>query len=311
MNFHPPRDYPHRTVRIEDGIDMPDWVFEVRVISPEEAEKILAVPVLNRPIKRTVVSKYSSDMTDGRWRLTPETIILDRNGGALDGQHRLRAIVETGKSRPFLVVSNVDPSLINVLGIGATRRAADILKMEGHTNSAALAALAQMIYKYTTVPDTYAGWNNVGNAGPSSPALREIVEAYPDLTDFIYLGRSVAERLNALPTPATTAVFLTSRVMSIEDQEEWFDGLLTGVGLQSGSPILALRNRRGRDNPRAFVAVYLTAWLAWKEGREITRLTEPRRMPQVGLPTRHATEEETRRSSMVRAAWRTRKQENP
>lgn len=66
-------------------------------------------------------------MADGLWRLTPQGIAFSSDGVLLDGQHRLAAIVECGKTIEMWVAYNVPPQVRAVIDIQRVRKEADRL----------------------------------------------------------------------------------------------------------------------------------------------------------------------------------------
>lgn len=273
----------------------PGWKIVFEAITPARAKEMLSVPVKNRSVRPRVVRTYSADMSDSRWRFTPEPIIIDKNGGVLDGQHRLQAVVETGVERVFLVVYNVDPSLIEVLGIGKSRTAAEILKIEGESNTFPLAGAVRVLHNYLTIPPARS-WGG-DNVTLSPPAVTSVLRQHPRLRDYVPIGAQVASKIAASPSAIIVGVYLTSYERPIEQQDDWLGPLKSGAGLSPGSPALALRElynsvkiaqRKARiaggASQRFYLATYLRAWVLWRDGGEIRRLREPEAIPQVGLP---------------------------
>ena len=275
---------------------IPDWRIAFLAITPEMAKDMLAVVVRNRPIRPTMVNVYASDMRNGRWLFTPEPILVDKNGGVLDGQHRLQAIVDTGIARPFLVVSNVDPDLIAVIGIGKSRTAADILRIGGEKNTGRLAGAARVLHNYLTIPPTYT-WSSC-NITLSPPGVTEVLNQHPQLRDCVEVGSRLAPHVLAGPSAVIAALYLTSYEMPIQEQGQWLGPLGSGAGLEPGSPALALRElyrslKLGRhkflqfgtqDRARVTLASYLYAWKLWMNGKKSYRLQPPKEIPRVGLP---------------------------
>lgn len=57
--------------------------------------------------------------------MSPESIIISSNGRLLDGQHRLRAVVESNASVPMRIETGWDESVFSVLDRGAPRTVSD------------------------------------------------------------------------------------------------------------------------------------------------------------------------------------------
>lgn len=99
-------------------------------ITPEMAANMLQNNTNNRKISPGLVSIYRNDINRGEWELNGETICLGVNGTLKDGQHRLKAIVDTGKAVQGVVVFNV-PDTAHVYDVGRKRSIADVLSMKG------------------------------------------------------------------------------------------------------------------------------------------------------------------------------------
>lgn len=304
---------PSRTLKvdIEDGLEVPEWGLAIRTITPEIAREMLTVKVVNRPISRLWVSRYANDMEDKRWKLTPESVILDSNGGVLDGQHRLQAVVDTGISRPFMVVSGVNPELIDVLGIGRMRSASDIIGMMNIDR--AVAPAASVLFRYLDIPDRLS-WRGDNVRPVPATVITELALEHPGLANCVSLGRSIANQLSASRATITVAVYLTSLEVPIAHQQEWLDRVQHGDGLDSNSPILVFRNtmrspraanvKHSSSRQRFELALYLKAWQMWRDGKTVSarRMREPEQMPEVGLPTRPTTLEQIKHSGAVNSS---------
>lgn len=77
-------------------------------ITPEKAQKWLG---RNHPDNRGVahnrVEAFAGDMREGHWKVTHQGIAFDAEGRLIDGQHRLLAVVSSGKTVRMMVTWNV------------------------------------------------------------------------------------------------------------------------------------------------------------------------------------------------------------
>ncbi len=103
--------------------------FKMVLVSPELAAEWLKRNRKNRPINSAHVAKLVRDMKHGRWAPSPQPIVFDVDGDLIDGQHRLRAIVEAGASIAMVVAENAPRDSIRGIDMGAQRNAAGILSM--------------------------------------------------------------------------------------------------------------------------------------------------------------------------------------
>lgn len=122
-----------------------------RLITPEYAKELLSKNIINRPIKDARVYRYANDMADGKWKEdTGELIKLDDQGSPIDGQHRLLAIIKSGKSINFHVAVDCDSEIQHVLDTGANRNGSDTLHLYGVKNAQ---NISSMLFKYVGLKD--------------------------------------------------------------------------------------------------------------------------------------------------------------
>jgi len=103
--------------------------FKVEEISPQTAESYLNYNKINRPLRKGLVEKYASDMLNGLWGMTHQAIAFDEQGNILDGQHRLWAIVESGKTIEMPVARGLAPEARDYIDQGAPRTVVDVAKL--------------------------------------------------------------------------------------------------------------------------------------------------------------------------------------
>lgn len=115
-------------------------LIEVRVITPDLARQMLTANIDNRPLNKSRVRRLANEMSAGRFVLTHQGIAFDETGRLVDGQHRLHAIIEAGRSIQMLVTLGLPPSALDdehgavhafeVIDQSGTRSAADILSID-------------------------------------------------------------------------------------------------------------------------------------------------------------------------------------
>ena len=112
-----------------DNINPTNMYFAVMLVTPEMAAEWLKTNTRNRTPNRDKLNKLKSDMTNGQFQLTHQSIAFDVDGNLIDGQHRLISLVETGVTVPMAVAYNapVSPNL----DIGTKRTMKQSLYMAG------------------------------------------------------------------------------------------------------------------------------------------------------------------------------------
>lgn len=105
-------------------------VVELCTITPESATNWLRANQHNRPVRRRHVAFLASEIIKGNWQVNGQTIIISENEQVLDGQHRLLAIIESGRQIQSLVVYGVNEKAFKTIDTGAVRTGADALVLE-------------------------------------------------------------------------------------------------------------------------------------------------------------------------------------
>ena len=107
---------------------------KIEDISPETAKKYLELNFVNRSISENRVASYARDMRSDNWQLNGESLKFNTEGQLIDGQHRLYAIIRSGKTIPMCVVRGLAVT-INEVDRGKSRTTRDTLTIEGYDKS--------------------------------------------------------------------------------------------------------------------------------------------------------------------------------
>lgn len=96
-------------------------------ITPAQAAEFLKLNSSNRPLRLSWVKKLTAIIERGEWMLTHQGIAITSDNRLLDGQHRLKAIVASGKTVPMNVSFDCDPASFTVIDGGVKRTISDQL----------------------------------------------------------------------------------------------------------------------------------------------------------------------------------------
>lgn len=113
-----------------------DMAFDgVRVmLTPERATALLEHNRLNRPVKDQHVKRIASQILNGKWRFNGDTIKISDDGGILDGQHRLWAIIEAKTTVETIIIRGIDRDAFATIDtVRAPRSGGDTLSLMGVT----------------------------------------------------------------------------------------------------------------------------------------------------------------------------------
>lgn len=128
----------------------------------------------NRHMRKTVVKRYADLMKANEWRFTHQGVAFSSRR-LIDGQHRLAAVVESGKPQWMVVFVEQDDDVFGVLDRGARRELRDELQYDPRISDA-VSWLARL-----TTPRGIAGQVSMAAARviamKFAPFLQEMVEA--------------------------------------------------------------------------------------------------------------------------------------
>jgi hypothetical protein len=247
---------------------------EVRSIGPTEARSILERNDVNRRVRKRLVTAYATDMRAGRWGLTGETIVISRTGSLLDGQHRMHAVIDSGRKVRFLVATGSDDDVQRYMDQGASRTVADAAKILGIANTALTSSIARW---YCLMPVPGPGMAGLMRRKvPVGEQLTAISEN-PDLVEAAAFAVSVRKDIPGSPTalgyswlalhrvdPADCRIFFDAmRDMSFKaqnDQRRVVLKSIQGIDRDSGP------SSNSTDKAVMIVSVITRGWNLWRKG---------------------------------------------
>ncbi len=211
---------------------------EVERIGPQAARKLLTRNDHNRNLRSGRVTQLANAMKRGEWELNGQTLKVAEDGTLIDGQHRLRAVVESGETIETLVMRNLPRAAQDTVDTGRKRRLADILKIEGYKDTHALAAAVNILYRYRN--GLRIDYSQSG--APSPVQAMALIAAEPQIIESVKVARLVAKKVPG-PVGVFGAMHCVFFQVDPEPTEDFFEGLREGNSLEKGDPLLNLRNQ--------------------------------------------------------------------
>jgi hypothetical protein len=207
----------------------------VVTITPKQATAYLKMNVCNRRQRIGHVKTLADAMKRGQWKLNGESIKL--NGTTLiDGQHRLLACVMSGVPFETVIINDMDAEVFDTIDTGVKRSGADTLHMNGEINTNALAAALSVLGMYK---DT--GHPRGRNLAYTNQDYERMLELYPSIREHVKVAASHKSKILVQSVEVVLRYLFTE--VSQKQSDKFFDQLILGIGLEEGSPVLALRNR--------------------------------------------------------------------
>ncbi len=250
-------------------------------ITPGDAAKWLEDNLSNRNMRARAVNAYARDMAEGRWQITGETIKIGRGGELLDGQHRLQAILASGKEQRMLVVYGIDPAARSVIDTGAIRSGADALRMSGvqSGNLMALASAARLLTLWESDRLTHMSSGLRGEDRATHSEIIAAVERRPDLADAVHDAMRDYQRIGIPPGPQAMARTVLAD-LDPHDAEVFWESLAgystEGIGDPRGTLLHTIRQMREAGQlrrPGESIGLVFSAWNAWRDKQKVTSLT--------------------------------------
>lgn len=258
-------------------------------IGPKEAQEMLgrSAHFQNRHVNKERVRNYATDMRNGAWSMNGEPIIQDENRVVIDGQHRLRAVIESGATISFLIVEGVRREAARTIDQGLSRTMAHGMQMSGMKNANSVVAAARSLHclRGKVCPESPTGQrHNAANLMGTmdevdsflrndAPGIEAFVEAMPKQA-------AKALRLNEM----AAAAYEFALVESQSDALEWAHGFVGGLPLDDPRQLLrdrliedkltiATRQRAGRIVARhreQRMDLMVQSWNLWVGGHKVT-----------------------------------------
>lgn len=247
---------------------------EIATITPAIAQRLLEANEDNRPIRRRLVDEIASDIENGFWRFNGETIIVSREGLLNDGQHRLEAVVKTGKPIETLITFGVERDARLTNDMGCQRSAGNFLAMGKTTNANNAAAVCKTLIEFNE--GVYRTGGTGGGRMPTKQDIREFHLSNRKRVDAA-VTFAVGQKFGYIAgiTPVAAAYFLLHKVNNAE-AAVFFARLMDGANLKPNDPILWLRNRLMAEKKNWIRAsekleIILRYWNRWRLGAKMTR----------------------------------------
>lgn len=218
----------------------------LETITPERAQNWLDEHnVKNRPINETNLQALLHDMKTDNFHLTGETIKFASNGDLLDGQHRLMAIAKSKKPCKMMVMRGLSSDAFKYIDTGRTRKASDVLGIEGIKNPSKIAAMVKFIITFK------AGKYTAMKSGNKQLFIRNA-----DVSEFVEKNRD--SLFQSYPygfnkyNKVVSSIHLASlhyifKSLSPADADEFCDRVADGENLSKTNVIYLLRQKLTND----------------------------------------------------------------
>lgn len=249
---------------------------EIVNVTPTMATQWLATNIHNRPLSKRHLQYLIGVILRGEWSVTNDAICFGVDGQLKNGQHRLNAIVSTGKTVPLAVMRGVTANAMMAMDTGKKRSAGEQMTVMGIAGGNAKAALGRFILNYDD------------HDGPSTreyPASNQEIIMLTEGDELMDLALKCSQELGReIPGGKVVAISMGYYLIfqSWDAKAQLFhEHLRDGVGLDRNSPILLLRKamiagqlrQTGSSDRRKLLGMFIKAFNYWIDDQQLEVLT--------------------------------------
>lgn len=250
--------------------------FQTELVTPELASIYLERNNRNRPMSASRVRHHVQVMKRGEWMFNGDPIRFSDLGELIDGQHRLKAVCESGCAQKFFVIRDLPFETFKTIDIGASRTGGDILALDGIKNAKICSSGSRL----------FLMWKNTGNPVHGNPDKKitnaQILDFARD-NDILDRAASYATGHRFLSkfmsTSITTFLYLAISTLSEEKAVKFLDSVNSPNVIKLSDPAFMLRERiltdfGNKTSLKRFekIALAMKAFRLWNKGGEIKAL---------------------------------------
>lgn len=194
-------------------------------VTPDIAKELLSN---NRPDNRkwqeSMSDKYAHDMEVGNWLdFAPDCVVLDIDGKVMSGQHRLHAIVKTGKTVGLKIMTGQPRESFQYIDGAKSRRVSDfIFEKNAKTRETATLAMFKM--------DNGVPFRAALSGGKGHATRQDALRYYSENTELVgYVAKQTVKLRNSLSCGQTRAFIVFShcimKVNGVDVLEEFVEAM--------------------------------------------------------------------------------------
>jgi hypothetical protein len=252
---------------------------EVMTVTPAIAQDWADRNTRNRPVRYNKVSAMARDMAAGKWQLNGQTIKITTDGTIIDGQHRIYACISAGVSFETVVIFGLPPEVQDTIDTGTARTMSDQLNLRGEPHASVLASTARWAFKWLR-----GSRGSVrGDTDPTHSEIDALLQAEPRIREAAAWADYARKQFRSVQGSVYGMAWLIFHGNDHLAAEVFLAKVVTGADCPEDHPALAFRNRvlRARDEgqrltPHEQLALFVSAWNAFKEERTMKTVQLPK-----------------------------------
>lgn len=212
------------------------WIgFAICEVGPDTAAKVIGTNFRTRRNHRVV--HYSRMQSAGLWQLTPQSLVFYNNGERADGDHRLAAVIHSGKTVPFMITWGWPTSINSILDTGLPRASVDFVRatLGGVWDNVKIGAVKVLASQST---------DNASMSSCPNEVLADLCLELQEPMDKVYQWFHKGGRKDGIRRADVLAVLVAATFRHPHEKIAKFcEGLSSGLGMNIGSEQVALLAR--------------------------------------------------------------------
>ena len=208
-------------------------------ITPKMAKEFLKNNAINRNLNENNLTFLENEIITGRFEYNGESIIIASDGGLLDGQHRLQAVVNAGIPIIANLVQGVNSNTMGTIDTGRARTSSDLFHIQGTANSVVKSASSRKIMELCGL--------NKRKYKISNNSIYDFYISNHEEIDYLINRFHTTSRSKILTHSLAVALaYILSIKSNFEDIEitaNYIDEILTGEFKTGNNTPLLIRNR--------------------------------------------------------------------
>ncbi len=264
----------------------------ITTLTPEAAQRLLANNTFNRPLRARRIQRIAKAITEGRWKFNGATIVVDKSGRLLDGQHRCHAVVSADTGIRTVLVTGVLPSVFDTIDQGAKRTGNDVFHLCGVTHPQIVSS------SLTYVWQNRAGITEGTEGGSRGPDMDERISLFDSLPGYEGIVADVCRYQKFMsklyPLPLLAGMYFLFQEKHKQAAQRFLTGF-AGVHEEDSMKnparlvrevFIDLQEQDYRIGRQAKAAYLKLAWNAFVSGQEVTEI---QLLPTLDIPINRLT----------------------
>lgn len=245
------------------------------VVTADLAREWLSRNTHNRRVNETYVSTLAEAMTRGEFQFNGDAIRLSATGTLLDGQHRLCAVVRTGIAIRQVVVRGLAVDAQVTMDRQHKRTLGHHLDIMGEARTKYVTAAINLAWQW----DQDVRWAIGASAAPK-PTYEQAYEFLLTHPELRYSAEETKSMVTKKIMRRSTGALLHWVFNQIDPEAcaDFFDRMASGVHIDEGDPVFAMRERAKtlradkQETATLIVPLACKAWNLYREGKTVKAL---------------------------------------